>query len=108
MRHPRTGQRLEWIRVVDFYHPSERLWQMAEALFGSGPAAKSWARRMQKLLKKPNGIRRALNSAAVLRSRHPLTKAAKKEFNKAYNYLRQRTKYLRYAAYKKVGIPRGS
>jgi hypothetical protein len=108
LRHPRTGQRLEWTRVVDFYHASERLWKMADALFGSGPAAKSWARRMQKLLKKPNGIRRVLNSAAVLRSRHPLTGKAKKEFGKAYQYLRKRTKYMRYAAYKKVGIPRGS
>src|ERR1700687_4680891 len=103
MRHPRTGQRLEWTRVLDFYHATERLWKMADALFGSGPAAKSWARRMQKLLKKPNGIRRVLNSAAVLRSRHPLTGKAKKEFGKAYQYLRKRTKYMRYAAYKKVG-----
>ena len=108
LRHPRTGQRLEWTRVVDFYHASARLWKMAEALFGSGPAAKSWARRMQKLLKQPNGIRRVLNSAAVLRSRHQLTGKAKKEFGKAYHYLRARTKYLRYADYKKVGIPCGS
>ena len=99
---------MQWIRVLDFYHATERLWKMAEALFGSGPAAKSWARRMHKLLKEPNGIRRVLNSAAVLRSRHSLTKTAKKEFNKAYNYLRQRTKCMRYAEYKKVGIPRGS
>ena len=108
LRHPRTGQRLEWTRVVDFYHASARLWTMADALFGSGPAAKSWARRMRKLLKLPNGIRRVLNSAAVLRGRHPLTGTAQKEFGKAYHYLRERTKYMRYADYKKVGIPRGS
>jgi hypothetical protein len=108
MRHPRTGEKLEWTRVVDFYHASERLWTMAEALFGSGPVAKAWARRMQKLLKKPNGIRRVLNSAAALRNRHPLKGTSKEEFRKAYNYLRQRTKFMRYAAYEKVGIPRGS
>jgi hypothetical protein len=108
MRHPRTGERLEWTRVVDFYHASERLWKMADALFGSGPAAKSWARRMRMLLKQANGVRRVLNSAAVLRGRHRLTGAAKKAFNKAYHYLRQRTKYMRYAAYKRLGIPRGS
>ena len=34
--------------------------------------------------------------------------ASQREFNKAYNYLRQRTKYVRYAAYKRVGIPCGS
>jgi hypothetical protein len=108
MHHPRTGERLEWVRVVDYYHASERLWTMAEALFGSSPTAKAWARRMQKLLKQPNGIRRVLNSAAALRSRHTLTKTSKEEFRKAYNYLRTRTKYMRYAAYKRVGIPRGS
>ncbi len=79
MCHPRTGDKLAWIRVVDYYHASERVWKMAEALFGSGPAAKGWARRMLKLLKKPNGIRRVLNSASVLRSRHRLKRTARAE-----------------------------
>jgi hypothetical protein len=108
MKHPRTGEKLEWIRVVDFYHASQRLWTMAEAMFGSGPTAKSWARRMLKLLKKPNGIRRVLNSASVLRSRHKMTKRGQEQFREAYEYLRKRTKYLRYAAYKRVGLPLGS
>ncbi len=108
MRHPRTGQKLEWIRVVDYFHASERLWTMAEALFGKRPAARAWARRMQKLLKKPNGIRRVLNSAAVLRSRCKCKGKRKEEFRKGYNYLRFRTKYMHYAAYKRVGIPCGS
>ena len=109
MRHPRTGEPLQWTRVVDYYHASERLWKMAEALFGKRPAAGAWARRMQKLLKKPNGIRRVLNSAAALRARHPMkSKMRKQEFQKAYDYLRTRTKFMRYAAYKRVGIPCGS
>jgi hypothetical protein len=108
MRHPRTGEQLEWTRVVDYYHASERLWTMAEALFGSGPVARTWARRMQKLLKKPNGIRRVLNSAAALRSRYKLQGKRKQEFRKAYHYLRERTKYMHYAAFKRVGIPCGS
>jgi hypothetical protein len=53
MRHPRTGKRLDWIRVVDYYHASERIWAMADALFGKGPVSKSWARLMLKLLLKP-------------------------------------------------------
>lgn len=108
LRHPSTGERLEWTRVVDYYHASERLWTMAEALFGSGPVARAWARRMQKLLKKPNGIRRVLNSAAALRSRQKLRGKPKENFRKAYHYLRERMKFLRYAAYKRVGIPCGS
>ena len=42
MHHPRTGEPLDWQRVVDFYHAAERVWTMAKALFGQG-TAKSWA-----------------------------------------------------------------
>jgi hypothetical protein len=108
MRHPRTHQQLKWIRVVDYYHASERIGTMAEALFGKDPAAKSWTRRMLKLLKQRNGIRRLLNSAAALRGRYPLKGKRKEAFCEAYNYLRKRTKYMQYATYKRVGIPCGS
>jgi hypothetical protein len=108
MRHPRTGERLEWVRVVDYYHASERLWAMAEALFGQGRPARTWVRRMQTLLKQPNGIRRVLISAVVFRSRQALKGKKRAGFDKAYSYLRKRTKFLRYAAYKRAGIPCGS
>lgn len=108
MKHPRTGERLEWVRVLDYYHASKRVWTMAESLFGSGSSAKGWVKRMKKLMVKPNGIRRVLASAAALRIRCELRGKARKEFNTAYNYLRDRTGMMRYAAYKRVGIPRGS
>jgi hypothetical protein len=108
MKHPRTGERLEWVRVLDYYHATRRLWTMAESLFGSGSPVKGWVKRMKKLLVKPNGIRRVLNSAAVLRSRCGLTGKAREEFDTGYNYLCNRTGLMRYAAYKRVGIPRGS
>jgi len=67
MPHPRTGKRLEWTRVADYYHASERIWTMAEVLFGKGTQeANAWARRMLKLLKKPSGPSRVLHSAANL------------------------------------------
>jgi hypothetical protein len=108
MTHPRTGERLEWVRVLDYYHATRRLWTMADALFGSGSSAKAWAKRMTKLLVQPNGIRRVLDSAAVLRSRCSLTGKPLIAFNTDYNYLRDRTSLMRYAAYKRVGIPCGS
>lgn len=108
MTHPRTGERLEWVRVLDYYHATRRLWAMADALFGSGSSAKIWVKRMRKLLVKPNGIRRVLDSAAVLRSRCGLKGKSLTDFNTAYNYLRDRTGLMRYAAYKRVGIPCGS
>lgn len=107
MKHPRTGQRLEWMRVLDYYHASTRIWTMAELLFGQGPRAAAWARKMQKWLKKPGGVNRVLHSAAALRELYlPARKQA--EFRKAYRYLRERMAFMRYADYQSVGVPLGS
>jgi hypothetical protein len=108
MRHPRSGQRLHWIRVVDYYHASERVWALAEALFGKGPVSQAWARRMLKRLVKPSGVRRVLASAAAWHARGRCSKTAEKAFQRAYHYLRARTKYMHYAAYRRVGVPLGS
>jgi len=110
MRHPRTGARLSWQRVVDYFHAAERVWTMAAALYGKGTAKyHAWARRMLRILKtKPRGIKRVLHSAASLLARNHLGKSRTKEFRKAYRYLRKRTKWMRYGDYKKRHIPLGS
>ena len=108
MKHPRTGERLKWIRVADYYHASERLWTMAELLYGKGRRATAWVRKMQKWLLKPSGIYRVLHSAAALRKLHELRGKKSTEFKKAYRYLRNRMAYMRYADYRRLGIPLGS
>jgi hypothetical protein len=108
MKHPRTNEALEWIRVADYYHASERLWTMAEKLFGKGSRATAWVRKMQKWLLKPSGVYRVLHSAAALRQQHQLRGKKLTEFTKAYRYLRERMEYMRYADYRKLGIPLGS
>jgi hypothetical protein len=108
LRHPRTGQKLEWFWVVDYYHASERLWTMAEALFASGPRFWAWARKMQKLLLKPGGVGRVLHSAAALRNRLQLTGKRLADFRRAYRYLQTRRQHLRYADYRRLGLPIGS
>jgi hypothetical protein len=110
MRHPRTRQHLEWQRVVDFYHAAERVWAMAGALFGKGSSRYGrWARRMLRILKKkPRGAKRVLHSAAALAARRRLGTSRTKEFRKAYNYIRKRTKWMRYRDYKQRHIPLGS
>jgi hypothetical protein len=108
LRHPLTGKRLEWLWIVDYYHASQRLTTMAEALFGAGHEASGWAARMRKLLKKPNGPFRVLHAAAALKARRWMSKAACKEFDRAYNYLRLRTKHMHYAAFRNKGLPIGS
>ena len=108
MKHPRTGAALEWIRVVDYYHASERIWTMAELLFGKGQRCAGWARKMQRWLLKPGGVNRLLHSAAAYRDGSGLSGKKRKEFGKAYRYLRDRMKYLNYAEYRRLGVPVGS
>jgi hypothetical protein len=108
MKHPRTGEKLAWQRVADYYHVSERLWTMAESLFGKGQKATTWVRKMQKWLLKPSGVYRVLHSAAALKQQQELRGKKLKEFNKAYRYLRDRMPYMNYANYRKLGIPLGS
>jgi hypothetical protein len=108
LRHPGTGRRLGWFWVVDYYHAAERLGAMAEALFGAGRRAWAWVRKMQKLLLKPGGLYRVLHSAAALRSRGQLRGKRLADFRRAYNYLRDRGPHLRYADYRRLGLPIGS
>jgi hypothetical protein len=106
MKHPRTGVKLDWIRVVDYYHASERLWTLADLLFGKGRRSVGWVRKMQKWLLKP--VNRVLHSAAALRDCYGLAKSKRAAFTKAYRYLRKRMKYMKYAAYRRLGVPLGS
>lgn len=108
MKHPRSGEKLEWIRVVDYYHASERLWKMADLLFGKGQRSTGWARKMQKWLLKPGGVNRVLHSAAAFRDQYGLRGKKQTEFGRAYRYLRDRMQYMNYAKYRQVGVPRGS
>lgn len=108
MKHPRTGEKLQWQRVADYYHASERLWTMAELLFGKGQRATSWVRKMQKWLLKPSGGKRVLHSAAALRSQQQLRGKKLQNFSRAYRYIRDRLQYMNYAEYRQLGIPLGS
>ena len=108
MKHPRTGQRLDWRWIVDFYHATQRLTVMGEALFGPGREAAAWAARMRKRLMKPNGPFRVLHAAAAMRSRRKLSARVRKDFQRAYNYIRTRTKHMQYAEFRRLGLPIGS
>lgn len=110
MKHPVSGQRLEWTRVADFYHVSERVWAMADALFPKNQQqqAQAWARRMLKDLKRPSGASRVLHSAASLYHRRKLGATRRKDFWKAYRYLQNRTAHLKYHDYRRNHLPIGS
>ena len=109
MLHPRSGKPLTWQRVVDYYHVSERIWAMAAALFGKdSQEGTCWAHRMLKALKKPSGPSRVLHSAASHVHRRDISESQAKDFWKAYRYLQQRTRFLRYHDYAARHIPLGS
>lgn len=108
MRHPRTGERLAWQWVVDYYHASLRITILAEALFGKTRAAQSWAHRMRKLLLKPSGPSRVLHAAAARASRHGVIARRRADYKRAYEYLRQRTKHMQYWEYRRQHLPIGS
>jgi hypothetical protein len=109
MKHPRTGEKLAWTRIIDYYHASSRIWTMAEALFGKDTQeGRAWALRMCRLLKKPSGVRRVLYSAAALRGRRNLTKVQRGVYEKAYRYLQKRTRQMRYHEYQGQHLPIGS
>ncbi len=110
MRHPtQPWRRLKWIRIVDYFHVSERIATMAQALrFPSPRDAHAWMIRMRKLLKKPGGAGRVLHSAAALKSRLGLRQSQRAEFQRACNYLRNQRRFIDYAEYKRLGLPIGS
>lgn len=109
LRHPTTDQRLEWQRIFDYYHAGQRLTTMGEALLGAGTReAESWTVKMRKLLKQSNGVFRVLHSAAALAARRELSATRRKEYQRAYNYLRDRAEHLRYHEYRRRGLPIGS
>jgi hypothetical protein len=109
MKHPVTGQPVEWEKVVDFYHAMERVWTMAWILFGANSAEGwAWAQRMRGLLKQPNGAVRVLRSAAALRHRRGIDPSRQADFERAYNYIRDRSKWMRYNDCKRLRIPQGS
>ena len=106
-RHPR--QRLKWHWVVDYFHACEYIYKMADALFFDPKRAQAWARKMCLWLKtKPRGVNRVLHSAAAIRGRKIVIGANRKQYNDAYNYLRNRIRFLDYRQYRRDHLPIGS
>jgi hypothetical protein len=109
MRDPRfPHRRLDWIRVVDYYHVTTRIYTIARAILGEGEESDAWAHRMCRMLLQPNGVSRVLHSAAAMRCRYGIRQGWEDKYALACNYIRQRSQYLRYAEYRRLGLPIGS
>ena len=104
----RPWRRLQWIRIVDCSHACQYIQQLADAIFGAGALAQSWAKQMRHVLKtKADGVARVLKSASALRRGRGLCGQAK-TYTKAYGYLKKRTQWMRYQSYKRQQLPLGS
>jgi hypothetical protein len=104
----RPGERLQWVRVVDYYHATLYVTKLAEALFGKSVRAAAWARRMRRTLKEADGLKRVLQSASYYRNEQRLKGKRQEAFSKAYRYLWKRRRHMRYAALRAKGMPIGS
>jgi hypothetical protein len=104
----RPGERLAWVRVLDYYHATQYISKLAEALFVESWRATRWARRMRRTLKECGGLTRVLQSASYYRNEQKLRGKRQKAFAAAYNYLWKRRKHMNYAALKAQGVPIGS
>jgi hypothetical protein len=108
MQHPRSGQKLEWEWIVDYYHACERITKLAEGLFGSGVEASRWATQMRVVLRdQPRGVTRVVQTAQALR-RHRELQRTHKEFDTALAYLKKYTDHMDYAGARRRKLPIGS
>jgi hypothetical protein len=110
MEHPRTGQKLAWHWVLDYYHACLYLTKIAEALFGKGTqAAAAWAAKRRRWLKdKQDGIGRVLHSAAAHAWRLEFTPEEQTAYDEAYQYLRKRQHLMDYWSCRQRGLVIGS
>ena len=104
----RPWRRLAWRRIVDFYHAGQYVQQLADAIFGAGAEAQSWAKQMRHVLKtNADGVARVLKSASALRRSRGLC-GQTTLYDTAYRYLKKRTQWMRYHLYKRQQLPLGS
>jgi len=104
----RPWRRLEWRRIIDFYHACHYLQQLADAIVGTGTEAQSWAKQMRHVLKtKADGVARVLKSASALRRGRGL-RGQGKAYDQAYAYIKKRTQWMQYQSYKRQQLPLGS
>jgi hypothetical protein len=106
----RPGQKLVWQWVVDFWHACGYLHDLAEGLMGAGYRSYGWFRKWRHWLRdRRQGLAQVLRSAMWhYNNGRKRTKAGEKMFWKAYRYLRKHAVWMKYAEYRRHGLPIGS
>ena len=104
------GKRIKITRVVDYYHASERLTKIADALNFAGGDSKrqAWLERVRKMLLEPGGHGRVMRSIAKMRELYGNKSVVREQAVKAEKYLRHCKSFMNYAALKEQEYPIGS
>ena len=107
MPHPRTGERLEWQWVVDYYHASLRI------TAGRGPVRSDPGRGKLGPADAETVVETQRSQSRAARGRrdgqsHGVIAHRRRDYNRAYEYLRQRTKNMQYCEYRRRHLPIGS
>ena len=106
----RPAQTLAWEWVLDFWHACGYVQHLAEGLFGAGARAWGWFRKWRAWLRdRDGGVSQVLRSAMWHYNNGPRrTKAGEALFWKGYRYLRKHAPWMKYASYRRQGLPLGS
>ena len=103
------GKKLIWQWIVDFWHACGYVNKLAESLFGNGVRAWGWFRKWRHWLRdREQGLANVLRSVMWHYNHGKQTKSAEKAFWDAYRYLRKHGVWMKYASYRKAGMPIGS
>ena len=105
----RPGQTLAWQWVLDFWHACGYVNKLAEGLFGNVKAL-GWFRKWRRWLRdRGQGVANVLRSAMWhYNNGCNRSKARTKLFWEGYRYLRKYAVWMKYATYRRRGLPIGS
>ena len=104
------GKRIRITRVVDYYHASERLTKISDALTFTGDDSKrqAWLERPRKMLLEAGGHGRVMRSIAKMRENYGYKSAVREQAVKAEKYLRRYKRFVNYATLKEQEYSIGS
>lgn len=99
-----------YLRIIDFYHASEHLSHLAEAIHGkSSGEAKTWYKKYRNILKNDeHGVSKLIRSVEYYLKSMAFNKSKKKEIQKHLGYFKKHKKFMEYALYAEKGWPIGS
>lgn len=109
MKHPVSGEPLQWSWGVDFFHACEYVTKLGNGLFGADtPESHQWAQESRKILRhEVDGVAKVIRRAAQQQRRHGL-KGKSEEFSSGIGYLRKFRSHMDYAKRRSRGEPIGS